>query len=140
MLFPFAVVVTIGAIGTVAVGSGGNVGTVGTIGSVGIAVHLLVAGAFVVLLSYASMAGSGSSGRLEKKLLAELGSLDFDVETVGIGTEGPVSGLFAGSGIGFGAASQYETLVGAVCAESEGFVFVAFGSGGLSGTLFGAAS
>ena len=101
MLFPFSVVVTIGAIGTVAVGSGGNVGTVGTIGSVGIVVHLLVAGASVVLLSCASMAGSGSSGRLEKKLLAELGSLDFNVETVGIGTEGPVSGLLSGSGIGF---------------------------------------
>ena len=43
------------------------------------------------------MAGSGSSGRLEKKLLAELGSLDFNVETVGIGTEEPVS---AGPGIG----------------------------------------
>ena len=51
-----------------------------------------------------------------------------DVETVGIGTEGPVSGLFAGSGIGFGAASQYGTLVGVVCAEAEGFVFVAKGS------------
>ena len=60
MLFPFSVVVTIGAIGTVAVGSGGNVGTVGIIGSVGIVVHLLVGGASVVLLSWASIAGSGS--------------------------------------------------------------------------------
>ena len=30
--------------------------------------------------------------------------------------------------IGFGAASQYGTLVGVVCAEAEGFVFVAKGS------------